>query len=110
MTTEQLRYALAVNLVADLDSQHRRERQAYEQGYRDGHRSGWEVGYGHAHREMAARWAALAAQVRQTARTPTQTELETRRWDGRRQDFGKPRPGDRQTRRLAATAARRRIA
>ncbi|MDP9864026.1 MULTISPECIES: hypothetical protein [Streptosporangium] len=98
-------YALAAALVADLDGQHRRERQAYEQGYRDGHRSGWEIGYGHAHQEMADRWAALAAQIRNLSRTPTHAELEVRRWDGRREDFGRPRPGDRQGRRLAAANA-----
>jgi hypothetical protein len=54
-------------LLAALDSQHARERQAYADGYRDGHRSGWETGYAHAHHEMAAAWAALAARVRAEA-------------------------------------------
>ncbi|MFI6883184.1 hypothetical protein [Streptosporangium canum] len=103
---DQLRYALdAAALVADLDGQHRRERQAYEQGYRDGHRSGWEIGYGYAHQEIAGRWQALAAQIRNLSRTRTHTELEARRWDGRREGFGRPRPGDRQGRRLDATNA-----
>ncbi|MGW4662891.1 hypothetical protein [Streptosporangium sandarakinum] len=92
-------------LLADLDGQHRRERDAYAQGYRDGHRSGWEIGYRHAHHEMAASWQTLAEQVRRMGRTRTHPEVEHRRWDGRREDFAKPRPDDRQTRRLAAATA-----
>ncbi|MFD0884087.1 hypothetical protein ACFQ08_05915 [Streptosporangium algeriense] len=97
-------------LVSDLDSQHRREQDAYAQGYRDGHRTGWQIGYGHAHHEMAGHWARLAAHVRQLARTSPIDELERRRWDGRREDFAQPRPTDRQTHRLAAALTRRRTA
>ncbi|WP_431916322.1 hypothetical protein [Nonomuraea jabiensis] len=77
-----------------MDGQHRRERQAYDQGYRDGHRSGWEIGYARAHEELAASWRKLAAAVRGHAERPAHAELEAVRWDGRREDFGKPRPGD----------------
>ncbi|MEU1734403.1 hypothetical protein [Streptosporangium sp. NPDC020145] len=97
-------------LVGDLDSQHRREQDAYAQGYRDGHRTGWQIGYGHAHHEMAGHWARLAAHVRHLARTSPIDELERRRWDGRREDFANPRPTDRQSRRLAAALTRRRTA
>ncbi|MFI7130190.1 hypothetical protein ACIBQ1_31170 [Nonomuraea sp. NPDC050153] len=76
MTTEMEEMRKLVN---DLDSQHRREAQAYEQGYRDGHLSGWEVGYGHAHHEMAQEWRALAEHVRRMASRPTYAELEARR-------------------------------
>jgi hypothetical protein len=86
-----------------------RERLAYEQGYRqgyrDGHHTGWDIGHAHAHTQIAAEWAALAARIRGLARTPTQAELETRRWQGRREDFGKPRPGDYRGRRTIRGAA-----
>ncbi|MFI6802992.1 hypothetical protein [Streptosporangium canum] len=56
------------NLVADLDGQQRREREAYEQGYRDGHRSGWDIGHGHAEHEMSKNWSELAGRIRAGAR------------------------------------------
>ncbi|MEO3859467.1 hypothetical protein [Acrocarpospora sp. B8E8] len=86
--------ALMAALVADLDGQHRSEQAAYERGYRDGHQTGWDTGHAHAHEELAASWRVLAAHIRNHASTPTHTALETVRWDGRREDFGKPRPSD----------------
>ncbi|MBB4913325.1 hypothetical protein [Streptosporangium saharense] len=106
MTAPTGLYRTMAALVADLDGQHRRERAAYERGYRDGHRSGWETGYGHAHHEMADRWAHLAKHVRELARTHPYAELNQRRWDGNRADFARPRPTDRQRLRLAAQARR----
>ncbi|MER7209823.1 hypothetical protein ABT340_22405 [Streptosporangium sp. NPDC000239] len=106
MNTPPDAYRAMAALVADLDSQHRRERAAYEQGYRDGHRSGWETGYGHAHYEMAGHWARLANHVRELARTRPYSELSQRRWDGHRADFARPHPNDRQRLRLAAQTRR----
>lgn len=79
-------------LLADLDSQHRGERQAYEHGYRDGHWTGWEIGYGHAHHEMNECWQALTAHVRQLANAPTHDELEERRWNSNREEVRQHRP------------------
>ncbi|MFC6080734.1 FliH/SctL family protein [Sphaerisporangium aureirubrum] len=94
MTAAPSAVGVLVRLLADLDGQRRRERQAYAEGYRDGHRSGWDVGYAHACHEMATEWAKLRRVVRGTAAGPSHAELEHRRWQGRRADFGRPRPGD----------------
>jgi len=67
---------------------------AWSAGYAAGFDAGTEVGYDCAEAEMAQAWAPVAESVRNLARSPSYAELERRRWDGRREDFGKPRPGD----------------
>jgi hypothetical protein len=89
------RLVVAVELLAD---QAERERVAFELGwsggFTGGFQAGHDVGYERAHAEIAMDWAHMAAAVRGYSRTPSHAELELRRWGGRRQDFGKPRPGD----------------
>ncbi|MFC5753387.1 hypothetical protein [Actinomadura rugatobispora] len=67
---------------------------AWAEGYRDGFETGAEVGRGQAENAMERAWSDLAAKIRRTASTPKHAELELIRWDGRREDFGRPRPGD----------------
>lgn len=67
---------------------------AWSTGYAAGFDAGTEVGYDCAEAEMAQAWAPVAESVRRVGRSLSHAELELRRWDGRREDFGKPRPGD----------------
>ncbi|MFI6522190.1 hypothetical protein ACIBF1_42040 [Spirillospora sp. NPDC050679] len=78
--------AQAARLVADLDTQHHREQEAFADGYRLGYTAGHQIGHAHgqqqAEREAAADWAYLAARVRAQASRPSHAELETRRYPG----------------------------
>lgn len=69
-TVEELRA-----LLADLEGQQRRERQAFADGYRAGFTSGWDVGYGYRCHEEYAAWANLARRVRAVANYPIRTRL-----------------------------------
>jgi hypothetical protein len=87
------RLVIATELLAD---QAERERVAFElgwsSGYVTGYATGHDVAYERAHCELAADWAAMAREVRGTARD---IDLDTRRWGpGGRAAFGRPRPGD----------------
>jgi hypothetical protein len=68
--------------------------RAWSAGYAVGFDAGAEVGYRRACAELAREWAEVSRGVRQTAGRPTVAELDMRRWGGRREDFGRPRPGD----------------
>ncbi|MBN6051309.1 hypothetical protein JYK22_05135, partial [Nonomuraea sp. RK-328] len=50
--------------------------------YRLGFTQGEAVGFGRAHEEMSREWAAVAARVKATGRTPTAVELAERRRPG----------------------------
>lgn len=65
-----------LELLADLEGQQRRERQAFEQGYRAGFSSGWDVGYGYRCTEEHAMWAALARKMKAVSNWPIRTRLE----------------------------------
>ncbi len=92
MTLER-RVIMAAELLADCAE---RERAIFEAawnaGYRAGFEAGHQVGHERAHNELAQDWAAMAREVRGTARY---LDLETRRWGpGGRKCFADPRPGD----------------
>ncbi|SNT56678.1 hypothetical protein SAMN05443665_104570 [Actinomadura meyerae] len=88
-------FIVAAELLAESAE---RERTIFEHawstGYGAGFDAGTEVGYDCAEAEMAQAWAPVAESVRRLGRSLSHAELERRRWDGRREDFGKPRPGD----------------
>lgn len=107
-------------LVADLDAHHREVREAYSRGradalaeLRDFGALMWKSGYDYRDRQIMANHRRLALEVLGASRndragldvlgvrsdrgspvrlTPEQFELIM--WGGRREDFGKPRPGD----------------
>lgn len=85
---------IARRLVADLEGQQRRESAALAEGYRMGFQAGREVGYQQAETDMEDAWKPVAKSVRRLGRTMTRDELDRRRWGGRREGFGEPRPGD----------------
>lgn len=86
----QLAAQIAAGAAVDLE----RDRVTFEMAYKLGYAAGLDIGYGQAQHELAQEWATVAAHVRGLATSPTQTQLEHRRWDGPRDQFGKPRPGD----------------
>ncbi|MFG1855009.1 hypothetical protein ACGFJT_24465 [Actinomadura geliboluensis] len=81
-------------LLDDLESQHAREAAEFRAGYDLGFAAGREIGYAQAETDMERAWQPVAESVRRIGRSLTRDEIERRRWDGRREDFGKPRPGD----------------
>lgn len=85
---------VAAELVDDIQGQQHREAASFRDGYSLGLLAGKDVGYADAEADMEAAWAPVAEGVRRLGRTLTRNELELRRWDGRREDFGKPRPAD----------------
>lgn len=84
----------AAELVDDLAGQQRRENMAYRTGYRDGFASGEIIGARRTERELTAVWDRQGEHVHKVNGRPAYAELERIRWDGRREDFGKPRPGE----------------
>ncbi|MEU4823104.1 hypothetical protein AB0H37_14635 [Actinomadura sp. NPDC023710] len=84
----------AAEMVDDIQGQQRRESAAFGDGYALGLAAGVEVGRDQAETDMAEAWRPVAESVRRLGRTLTFEEIERRRWDGRREDFGRPRPGD----------------
>ncbi|GAA1837276.1 hypothetical protein [Actinomadura chokoriensis] len=88
-------FIVAAELLADTADRERAIAGAmWSAGYAAGFDAGTEVGYDCAEAEMAQAWAPVAESVRQVGRSLSHAELELRRWDGRREDFGRPRPGD----------------
>jgi hypothetical protein len=63
-------------------------------GYRLGYPTGWDVGYRYAYHEIAEQDQLRMARMHGVFTSPAYAELERIRWDGRREDFGKPRAGD----------------
>ncbi|MDL4772916.1 hypothetical protein [Actinomadura xylanilytica] len=88
-------YIVAAEMLAESPERERSIADAmWTAGFGVGFVAGEDVGYGRAHAEMDRAWADLAAKVRGLASSPKHDELERRRWDGRRENFGRPRPGD----------------
>lgn len=85
---------VAAGLVDDIQSQQQREAAALQEGYDLGHAAGVDVGRGQAETAMEEAWRPVAESVRRLGRILTRDELELRRWDGPREEFGRPRPGD----------------
>lgn len=75
-----------------------RETSAHDDGFRFGYRIGYadayDTGYAQALRDVEARQTDIVAEA--LGRTPSRSyaEQEQLRWGGKREDFGKPRPGD----------------
>ncbi|SNR35049.1 hypothetical protein [Actinomadura mexicana] len=84
----------AAEMVDDIQGQQRRESAAFGEGYALGLAAGVDVGRDQAETDMTEAWRPVAESVRRLGRTLTFEEIERRRWDGRREDFGLPRPGD----------------
>lgn len=88
-------YIVAVEMLADSAERERSIADAmWSAGYAAGLDAGTEIGRDQTEAEMARAWAPVAESVRRLGRTLTREEIERRRWDGRREDFGRPRPGD----------------
>src|SRR5690349_18816475 len=85
-------FIVAAELLADTADRERAIADAmWSAGYAAGFDAGTEVGYDCAEAEMAEAWRPVAANVRRLGRTLTRDELELRRWDGPREQFGRPR-------------------
>jgi hypothetical protein len=69
----------AAQLVDAIDSQRRRDHDAFAEGYRLGYQVGHDVGVAHAQREADADWSALAIRIRAVANQATYRELQERR-------------------------------
>lgn len=69
-TVEELRA-----LLADLEGQQRRERNAFAVGYRAGFSSGWDVGYGYRCTEEHAMWADIQRRVKAQAKYPIRAQV-----------------------------------
>lgn len=67
---------------------------AFRDGYALGYGAGLEVGRIRLDHELVEQDRRHADHIRGIANSPRYAELEARRWDGRREDFGQPRPGD----------------
>ncbi len=63
---------------------------AFREAYALGFAAGREVGRSRLEYELAE----VERHRRHIMGLPAYAELEARRWDGRREDFGAPRPGD----------------
>lgn len=88
-------YVTAVELLADSATRERAIADAmWSAGYAAGLDAGQEVGYDRAEARMAEAWRPVAESVRRLGRGLSRDELELRRWDGLREEFGRPRPGD----------------
>lgn len=84
----------AARLIAMRREQTEADAAAFRDAYRLGFEEGWQVGRIHLDHELVEQDRRRADYIRGIANSPTYAALELRRWDGRRQDFAKPRPGD----------------
>lgn len=88
----------AAKLVDAIGDQAARDRASYDAGYRYAARTffdlGFQAGYQRAEELATLRWAPVAECVGRLAGLPAYADLERIRWDGRREDFGRPRPSD----------------
>lgn len=98
MTTTHDMAMAAAELVDAIGDQAVRDRANFDDGYRYAARVyfdlGYQTGYARAEEMAARRWVPIAEQVGRLAGVPSYAALERIRWDGRREDFGRPRPGD----------------
>jgi len=87
--------AALVNSIAD---QARRDEETYWRAWKDASRvffdRGVEVGRQQLGNEIFAEEEKFGRHMSTIRRLPIYAELEARRWGGRREDFGNPRPGD----------------
>lgn len=80
--------------VEAIERQAKADDAAMRYWHRLGHDSGWWIGYRFAYHEIGELDQRRMARLHNIATTPAYAEIERIRWDGRREDFGKPRPGD----------------
>src|SRR3954454_9121174 len=75
-----------------------RQAGAGDAAFRDAYRLGFEAGVAVGRRQLSDELVELdrrrAEYVDGIVGSAPYAELERRRWDGRREDFGRPRPGD----------------
>jgi hypothetical protein len=75
-----------------------RQAEADDAAFRDAYRLGFESGVVVGRRQLSNELVELDRRrveyVNGIADRSPYAELERRRWDGRREDFGRPRPGD----------------
>lgn len=75
-----------------------RQAEADDAAFRDAYRLGFESGVVVGRRQLSNELVELdrrrAEYVDGIVESSPYAELERRRWDGRREDFGRPRPGD----------------
>ncbi len=67
---------------------------AFHDGYQLGFAAGREVGRMGLDWELTEQDARRTEYIRGISQRPAYLELEARRWDGEREHFGRPRPGD----------------
>lgn len=67
---------------------------AFQDGYQLGFAAGREVGRMQLDWELTEQDKRRTEYIRGFSRRPAYVELEARRWDGKREDFGRPRAGD----------------
>ncbi|MDN3352378.1 hypothetical protein [Actinomadura sp. DC4] len=85
---------LSRRLAGRLARQARADQAAFEDAYRLGFEAGVVVGRRQLGEELLAEDRRRAEYVGGVADRASYAELERQRWDGRREDFGRPRPGD----------------
>lgn len=75
-----------------------RQAEADEAAFREAYRLGFESGVAVGRQQLSDELVELdrrrAEYVDRIVDRSPYAELERRRWDGRREDFGRPRPGD----------------
>ena len=62
-------------LLDDVETQRKREMDAFREGFVLGHREGWDLGYAFRCHEEEGLWAALRERVRSYARLPIKTNI-----------------------------------
>lgn len=67
---------------------------AFTDGYKLGFAAGREVGRIGLDWELTEQDARRTEYIRGISQRPAYLALEIRRWDGKRENFGRPRPGD----------------
>jgi hypothetical protein len=85
---------LAQQLVDRLARQAGADDAAFRDAYRLGFESGVVVGRKRLGHELSELDRRRVEYVNGVAERSPYAELERRRWDGRREEFGRPRPGD----------------
>lgn len=84
----------AAALINATGDQGQADLAAFRDAYRLGFEAGWEVGRMQLDHELTEQDRRRTEYIHGLSRLPSYAELERKRWDGRREDFGKPRPGD----------------
>jgi hypothetical protein len=71
-----------------------RQAEADEAAFREAYRLGFESGVAVGRQQLSDELVELDRRRAEYVDRSPYAELERRRWDGRREDFGRPRPGD----------------